>query len=187
MSERLGQFETAPSEHEDSQNHETQSQSVEKEQVIKNETIDLEKSRERIKELHKPTSGSSRHVDEDDASKTRQLHPRIVSATENLSNSLSMIRRNLTPSQERFSKVIHNPIVSNISEATAKTLARPYAILTGGVVAFAGSVLYMFYSRHLGYRYNFFVPVLLFMTGLAVGTTVEILYKTLFHRRKQKN
>lgn len=187
MSEKLSHTESNLHEQDIEQNSEAQPQSEEKIQDVKNETLDIEKSREQIREIHKPTAGSAQKSPSEDNTPSRSLLPSFESATETLAKTMGAIRRNLSPQDKRFSKVIHSPIVNSVSEATAKTLARPYAILSGGIVACAGSVLYIYYSRHLGYHYNFFVPVLLFFSGLVAGITVEILLKTFHHKQKRRS
>jgi hypothetical protein len=187
MSERLRHIESDFPEPEVTDASEVQPQSAEKSQDAKHETIDIDKTRERIEEIQNQTGSSSKTSPPEDTPSSRAFLPSLESATETLAKTLVAIRRNLTPSEKRFSKAIHDPIIETISEATAKTLARPYAILSGGVVACAGSSLYMYYTRHLRYRYNYFVPILLFFAGLIAGAAVEVLYKTYQHRRKRRS
>lgn len=110
---------------------------------------------------------------------------RLEPVVDSLAKTWGAIRQNLSPSEKVFSKVIHNPVIENISEFTAKTLARPYAILSGGIIAMIGSAIYLYYTRHLGYQYNYFIPILLFTAGLAVGLLVEMFYKVLTVGRRK--
>lgn len=187
MSEKIRHIESDSPEHEAAQNSEIQPKSAEKIQESKNETLSIEKTRERVREIQNTTAASSQKSQQEDTSSSRVFLPSLESAAETLAKTLGAIRRNLTPSEKSFSKVMHNPIVNTVTEATAKTLARPYAILSGGIVACTGSAIYMYYTRHLGYRYNFFVPVLLFFAGLIAGIAVEVLYKTSQLRRKRRS
>lgn len=174
MSERLKHIETGPTENEHLHSNEVLPPSAEKREDAKSETVDIDKTREQIREIHQLSPGSSKKSLEDTES---DASPKLVSVTETLAKTLSAVRHQLTPSEKSFSKVIHNPIISKVSEVTAKTLARPYAILSGSLIACIGSAFYIYYTRHLGYRYNYFVPILLFFAGLIVSIAVEILYK----------
>ena len=160
-------------------------------EIVKAETVDADRARheaqarDKIKEIHKPKLET---LDESARSASRIIRVPLASlepVVETITKTLTSIRQNLSPSQKKFSKVIHNPVISNVSEFTAKTLARPYAILAGGVVAVIGSGVYLYYTRHLGYQYNYFVPILLFGAGLAAGIAVELFYKILSSGHKK--
>ena len=185
MSERLPRnIEQDVQAHEASPTPEQEPKHAEKKTDIKSETLNIEKTRERIGEIHKPKADQ---LDESAQSASKIINvplPDLAPIIDTITKTWSSIRRNLSPSERRYSKIIHNPVVSSISEFTAKTLARPYAILSGGIVALIGSGLYMYYTRHLGYKYNFFVPILLFLSGLVVGIAVELIYKFTYGHRK---
>lgn len=183
MSEKLKKFESE----QDPRNNEADQPKVEKinesrKEELDKEELDVEKSREVITELHNQASHSG-HASQP---QSQQNIPTLVSAAEVLNKSLGVIRHRLTPSEKRLSKIIHNPIINNVSEITANTLARPYAILSGGIVAVIGSIYYMYYTQHLGYKYNYFVSIFLFAVGLIIGIAVELLYKFTLGRRKSR-
>lgn len=164
------------------QHHESHKPAHEKQEKAKAETLDAGKIRERIEdEIHKADTHSEANRAEDSG----VVMPRIEKAGEVLADKLQKVRHRLTPNEKRFSKVIHNHTVSAVSEATAKTVARPYAVLAGGIFACVGSAIYMYYTRHLGYKYNYFVPILLFGAGLAVGLVVELILKTVNRGKKR--
>lgn len=173
MSEKLKFTETGPSQSEHAPSSEHQRPSAEKLDESKKETLSAEKTREKISEIHKHNPGAAHAISDNVSQDSRASMPMPNS----FSQKLRDIRHVLRPSEKRFSKIIHNPTVSAVSEATAKTVARPYAVLAGGIFACFGSAIYMYYTRHLGYQYNFFVPILLFGAGLAVGIVVEVLLK----------
>lgn len=180
MSEQLGNFENNHERHEAETTHE-----VAKAPEAKHEQVDhqaearakkheVEQARKEIEKAHETANSEPAQAG------TRAVHVplhKLEPIVQTVAQTWSSIRQNLSPTQKTFSKVIHNPVVSSVSEFTAKTLARPYAILAGGVVAVAGSAVYLYYTRHLGYTYNFFVPIMLFIGGLVAGIIVEMLYK----------
>lgn len=81
------------------------------------------------------------------------------------------------PKRERaFSKVIHQPVIEKVSEVGAKTVARPSGVLAGGVCALLGSTFVFYMAKHYGFKYNFFVFILLLVIGFAVGLVIELLW-----------
>ena len=192
MSERLKNIEADPNQYEDSQEAEVKPVPAELNKETKSEALQVDKAREvrelreRVNEIQEsPVEQPAAQSRSDDNSPQVRI-PSLEPLTDRVTKTFTAIRTNLTPSQARFSKVIHNSVVSSVSEATARTLARPYAILAGSLVAFLGSGVYMYYSRHLGYKYNFFVPILLFFLGLIAGLIVEFIYKLIHGHRKNE-
>jgi hypothetical protein len=181
MSEKLKHTESAPSHSEHAPSGEHHRPSTERLNESKKETLSVEKSRETISEIHKHNPGTAHAISDNDSQDSRASMP----MTDSLTQKLRDIRHVLRPSEKRFSKIIHNHTVSTVSEATAKTVARPYAVLAGGFFACVGSAIYMYYTRHLGYKYNFFVPILLFGAGLAVGIVVEVLFRAVNRGKKR--
>ncbi len=97
--------------------------------------------------------------------------------------AITRVRRQLSPAARSFSKVIHQPAVNALSEATAKTIGRPSGILGGGILALAGTTAYYYIAKHYGYEYNFGVFLLLLAAGFAVGWIAEFLLRTMHGRR----
>ena len=181
MSEKLKHTESWPSQTEHAPSGEHHRPSAEKQEKSKKETLSVEKTRETISEIHKHNPGAAHAVSVNDTQDNGTSMPMPNSLTQKLRD----IRHVLRPSEKRFSKIIHNPTISAVSEATAKTVARPYAVLAGGFFACVGSAIYMYYTRHLGYKYNFFVPILLFGAGLAIGIVVEVLFRAVNRGKKR--
>ncbi len=94
-------------------------------------------------------------------------------------HTLKKVRTHLKPSQKVLSRLIHQPVVESISEATAKSAARPSGLLGGGVVSLLGSGTLLYMSKHFGFRYNFFVFILLFAAGFGAGVILEVLFRGL--------
>lgn len=87
--------------------------------------------------------------------------------------NLGHVQNKLKPAEKSFSKVVHQPLVQLVSESAAKTISRPSGILGGGVVAFLGSLGYLYLSRHLGFTYNYLFFLLFFIAGFALGSMAE--------------
>lgn len=91
-----------------------------------------------------------------------------------LNRTLSRVRRHLSAPNRLLSKVIHQPAVQSISEATAKTVARPTGLLTGSFVALVGSSLALYLARHYGFSYNYLLIFVLFAGGYIIGFIIDL-------------
>lgn len=97
--------------------------------------------------------------------------------------SIKNIQGNLSLPNKVMSKVIHQPMIDSVSNATAKTVARPSVLLGGGIGAFIGSAALLYLSRYSGFTYNYTVIFILFIGGFFVGALTELLIKTFFRKR----
>ena len=97
--------------------------------------------------------------------------------------TLTKIQSHLSAPQRVMSKVIHQPVVDAVSNATAKTVARPSGFLGGSIIAFLGSSVFLYMAKHYGYTYNYAVLFMLFVGGFALGLILELLVRTFFRRK----
>jgi hypothetical protein len=86
---------------------------------------------------------------------------------------LLRVQRALSLPSRSLSKLIHQPVVRAVSEATAGTVSRPSGLLGGGLLAFLGSSAYLYWAKHIGIRYNYFIWLLLFVGGFLAGLLLE--------------
>lgn len=66
-----------------------------------------------------------------------------------------------------MSKVIHQPVVRNVSEAAGKTVSRPSGLLGGSLMAFIGTSAYFYLAANQGFKYI----IMLFL-----GHVLEVLH-----------
>lgn len=99
--------------------------------------------------------------------------------------TLKRIRQKLPKPARAFSKIAHNKTVDALSAAGAQTVARPSGILGGSLIAFLGSLVLLYYSRHYGFRYNYALFFVLFIGGFVVGVLAEITLWTLVSRKRR--
>ncbi len=118
----------------------------------------------------------------------RQDNPSTTTVTREL--TAMTYRRALTRLQKResitdrtLSKFVHNGFVFASSEALGKTLARPSGFIGGGFVALIGSIVFLSFARHYGFRYNFLFFVAFFMSGLLLGLALEVVVRLIQRRR----
>jgi hypothetical protein len=104
-------------------------------------------------------------------------HSMVSGELINLSQTrtLKNVRKNLNKTDKTLSKVIHQPIVRAVSETSSNTVSRPSGLLGGGIVALAGSSTYYYFAKHIGFKYNYLVFILLFIGGYLVGLAIELI------------
>ncbi|MCA9349366.1 hypothetical protein KC878_04490, partial [Candidatus Saccharibacteria bacterium] len=83
-------------------------------------------------------------------------------------NILRSTQRKLNKLDRGMSKIIHRPLVERTSETAAKTIARPTAILTGGVSAFVGSIIVLYYAKRSGFSVGLSLFIILFAGGYLI-------------------
>lgn len=93
--------------------------------------------------------------------------------------TLARVRHQLSPIGRFTSKVIHQPAVNAVSEFTGKTVGRPSGLLGGGLVAFIGTTVYFYITKHYGYEYSFTVFLVLLIGGFISGWLFEMFYRLL--------
>ncbi len=92
-----------------------------------------------------------------------------------LRRELQQIRRKLPAGDRALSKVVHQPVVRAVSEAAGKSVTRPSGLLGGGLMAFVGSLSYLYLAKHVGFSYNYFVFTVLFAAGFLLGLLLEFI------------
>lgn len=146
-------------------------------------THDLESIQKSI-EAHAKSSAETRQpIHESDNHAVRHYYVNNELKKMSFERTMVRIRKTLSPAERVFSKVIHQPAIDELSELGAKTVARPPALLGGGVFALVGSVGYYWISRHYGYEYNFSVFLIFLTAGLIAGLLLEFTSKLLSGRR----
>lgn len=96
-----------------------------------------------------------------------------------LSQELAQIRQELTKSDRLLSKTIHQPKIQKLSEISAKTVARPYGLIVGGLLAFIGSLAYYLFTKYYGLHYYSIVFIILFISGYILSSLIEIIVKSI--------
>lgn len=91
--------------------------------------------------------------------------------------TMARVRRQLSPANRAFSRFVHSSPVDMASSALDKTVARPSAILGGGILAALGGMVYYFIARKYGYDYNATVLLVLFAGGYLAGLFIDLVRK----------
>ncbi len=90
---------------------------------------------------------------------------------------IAKARRHLRPTERQFSKFIHNTAVDKLSDVTGNTVARPSGLLVGGLFSLISSFSVLMICRHYGYEYNFFITLVVFVGGFALGLLLEAMLR----------
>lgn len=189
MSERAPQHEHHNS-HEHAVSHEHQARVEKQREAAAEHARQHTKSAEQVAELHKlaeqhATSKEDIHADrlEEPATDT-YLGTQKEIKDQAYQQTLLATQRKLPKTTRRFSQLVHNNAVDVVSETSAKTIARPSGLLGGSIVAFFGSVIFLYCARHYGFQYNYLVLFILFAGGFVVGAFIEALVWLLYRRRR---
>lgn len=172
--------------HEQSKEHELGSEHHEKHEAqhVKHEAHetkvhtkeDIEKlSREALNEANetKPVQA------EDNETKQPHVSNHQALKKDAYKDLLQKTRQRLPKKLRTFSKVVHNNTIDNLSNVSAYTVARPSGLLGGGIGAFVGSSLLLYFSRKYGFSYNFGAFAAFFVGGFVLGLIGEAILKIL--------
>lgn len=189
MSEKLSQHENlpAPARHELLEAHAKPEKSREK-----NPELSPEKAREAVAENAETTKNQASPLEQLQAAEKapQPVSPQQISRDlrqASLQHSLVEIRRRLSTPQRSLSRVIHQPAVRAVSQVAGSTVSRPSGLLGGGLVAFLGTSSYLYFARHLGFRYNYLVFLMLLTVGFVLGVAIEGLVYLATRGRRQND
>lgn len=91
--------------------------------------------------------------------------------------TMARIRSQLSRSEKTLSKYVHSKHAEKMDAMVGRTIARPWGLFGGGLVAFVGSLIVLIFANYIGFRYNFTVFVLLFVFGYAAASVLELVGK----------
>lgn len=142
-------------------------------------------------EIDNQTKGPKLEVDKNQSDQSRSEEtftppPSKDLRKDTLKKELAHVRNNLSKPDRLGSKIIHQPLIRSISEASSQTLTRPSGLLGGGLVAFIGSGLYYYLSKHIGFTYNYLLFVMFFVAGFIVGLILELILYSLKSKKTVK-
>ena len=183
MSEQLrnqdNPFELEPNNSEaHKENSETEPIKVEKHEVKPDK---IEQVRDEIEAAEVKSAAELNHA-LDSGLETNEpiLTPGDQAKSVKLNTNLTIVRSHLNKTSKTYSSFVHKPVINSLSEVSAKTIVRPSAILCGGLFTLIGSGYYLYLEKQTGYKYNFFVAIILFAGGFIIGLLLEAIYKLVF-------
>lgn len=126
---------------------------------------------ERAKSIETKERELSREAKDTSPAERRPLNRRQKDASFN--QTMQNVQAELSGPSRTFSKVIHNKVVEQTSEAAAKTIARPNAILAGSVAAFVMTLAVYLIAKHYGYPLSGFETMGAFIIGWVMGLLID--------------
>ena len=94
-------------------------------------------------------------------------------------HTLASLQHRLKPSQKRFSRFIHVPLVERTSEALAATVARPSVSLGATVTAALVGGFFYITARQTGFRLSGSEFIFSLLIGGLLGFAIELALKSL--------
>jgi hypothetical protein len=116
-------------------------------------------------------------------------HHYITRAVKNgvYKHTLKNVQTHLKPRERRFSKIVHNDTIESLSELGANTVARPNAILGGGIVMVFGGLALLLTARYFGFTIPMSSLLALYVIGFALLLVVDIVSKPFKKRFSKKD
>lgn len=152
---------------------EDRERAAEKKGEIDNERA-AEQARAEAREL--AISGEERSTAEqanDTPAPVHQGAPSKVALEESFNDTMKQVRSEMRAPSRAFSKVIHAKPVEKASEVAGATVARPNALLAGGIGAFVLTLAVYIIARHFGYPLSGFESIGAFILGWIVGMLID--------------
>jgi hypothetical protein len=97
--------------------------------------------------------------------------------------TMDRVQQELSPGARLFSKLIHRPGIEKTSEFLGNTVARPDAILAGGIASFVVVLALYSYARYAGFSLSGFETIGAFLVGWLIGLLYDF-FKTMFTGKK---
>ncbi len=95
---------------------------------------------------------------------------------------MQQAHQQMSPSERRFSKLIHHPIVEKVSDITGNTIARPTAVLSGAIASFLLTLIIYIVAKQSGYPLTGTESIAAFIFGWIIGNIIDFA-KTLLRGR----
>lgn len=99
--------------------------------------------------------------------------------------TMDNVQSHLSPSERRFSKIVHNESVETLSELGASTIGRSSAIVGGGVFMVVGGITLLVMARYFGFSIPLSSLIALYIIGFLGIAVVDHMVK-LFKKSQLK-
>lgn len=129
-------------------------------EAIRQRIHDQEQGKER--RLHQ----AERHT----ASQTISMH---ADRDASFDQTMEHVRKQVPRPTRTFSKFIHHPAIEGASDILAKTVARPNAILAGGISAFILVLATYSYGKYAGFSLQGSETIVAFAIGWLIGIAYD--------------
>lgn len=90
-------------------------------------------------------------------------------------STMSEVQSQMSAPSRTFSKVIHTKGVEKASEVVGSTIARPNALLSGAIFAFALTLAVYLIAKNIGYELSGFESIGAFILGWIIGLAYDFI------------
>ena len=97
--------------------------------------------------------------------------------------TMDEVQSQMSAPSRTFSKVIHAKPIEKASEVTGATIARPNALLSGAVFAFALTLVVYLVAKNIGYPLSGFESIGAFILGWLLGIAYDFIRVMITGRR----
>lgn len=134
----------------------------------------LRESRKAIDEAAESAKDAEQHstVEEEPQAATTFWYTKEY-ARQAYSQMMGRTRRQLKRPDRVVSRVIHQPVIEQLSELGEKTIARPSGVLVGSICAFVASLVTYMLARRYGYDMSYAVFLYSLLGGFLLGIVGE--------------
>jgi hypothetical protein len=157
------------------------SESIDQEKLAKEARATIEASSKHSEQIKHTHEQSQTHHERPHHYITKQIKQGVFLEL------LDQTRSQLNKKETVFSKFTHNNLVENVSEVSAKTIARPNQILGGGIFMVLGGVLLVLLAKKYGFELPLSVFIVLYLLGYVSFLILELLLKTVSKLGSKRN
>ncbi|SRR6266498_1619823 len=98
-------------------------------------------------------------------------------------DTIEQIQKELPRSTRGFSRLIHTSSIEKASDVIASTIARPNALLAGGIAAFMIILAVYSYAKYAGFALQGSETIIAFVLGWALGIVFDIVQRFFVRNR----
>jgi len=174
---------TSSPEHEHRQN-ELEKAGAERREALREQHEQVgEESREKVDDARREALEKAQSIEKQPAPIEHQPSPaerrgRPIGKRErdaSFNATMQEVQNHMSPASRTFSKVIHNKTVEKVSDVASSTIARPNAILSGAILAFALTLGVYLVAKNMGYVLSGFETIGAFAIGWMLGVAYDFL------------
>ena len=148
-------------------NMESKAKSAERKHSPEKEASEARKS------IEKHAKAKHEHEDSERQKRREKSSEAVEHVNRGYKATMRRVEAGLPGYQRRFSKIVHNPIVDQVSQVAGRTVARPSAITGAGASASLGMIVLLFFAAQNGFELNPTLFLLMLATGWGAGLVFE--------------
>lgn len=101
-------------------------------------------------------------------------------------HTIKNVQKQLSIPEQTFSKIVHNSTVETLSEVGANTIARPSAIIGGGLLMVCAGLALLAMARYYGFTIPLSSLLFFYAVGFALLFVIDMISKPMRKRLKKR-